>query len=84
MPHGSALRALPSGLKHEFSMYSAFLPQFVKDGVLAKASPGLVLQSQDLEGGMFLGQAPKNMPRMSLLGGTTIFQIFSMLKNENF
>ena len=29
---------------------------------------------------MFLGQAPKNMPRMTLLGGTTNFQIFSMLK----
>ena len=31
---------------------------------------------------MFLGQAPKNMPRMSLLRGTPNFQIFSKLKKS--
>ena len=33
---------------------------------------------------MFLGQAPKNMPRMSLLRGTPNFQIFSKLKKSKF
>ena len=76
MSHGSALRALPSGLKHEFSILYAFLLEFAKDIILAKASPKLVLQSHDFKGGMFFGQAPKTCHGCFFSGVHLISQFF--------